>query len=123
MDKKVDEREIIDDTTWIFVRRFTSPVHRYPHALLLDGFDYEFCIAFDFATYKDVPRKPGCCDIAIVPLPCQDIADEGITLIANANKHGVMRLIAALGISRFDDRVKKAFYAMSSPLRADAEDA
>jgi hypothetical protein len=101
--------------TW--AKQFTRPVRGRPEHRLLDGFDHEFCLLFDFSEDPETPASKNTCDIRLAPLPTTDVLADAIQLVSNANKHGVMRLLAALGISRFDDRVKKAFYALGSVLR------
>lgn len=113
----VDEAGGGDSSLMKFVRRFTRPVRRRPHHLLLDSFDHEFCIIFNFETDPETPESIGTCDIEIVPLPSDDILADAFRVVDNANKHGVLRFLAALGIQRFDDRVKSAFYEMTNPLR------
>jgi len=106
-----------DDGLYKFVKTFTRPVRRCPRHLLLDSFDFEFCIVFNFSPSPEDPKADGTCDIHIVPLPSQDVLADGVRLVANANRHGVMRFLAALGIQRFDDKTKAAFYEMTNPLR------
>lgn len=101
------------------VKTFTRPMRGRPDHLILDGFDHEYFLMFDFGPDPENPKfREGNCDIELVPLPADDFIAESLRLVSNANKFGVMRLLAALGLDRFDDKVKTAFYASSNPLRA-----
>lgn len=100
------------------VRTFARPIHGRPTQLILDGFDSEFFIRFDFDDDPDTPEAKGTCDILIASPMSDDHLAESIRLVANANKFGVMRFLAAIGIGRFNDKVRSAFYATSNPLRA-----
>lgn len=88
-----------------------------PQRLILDDFDTSFFITFDFEENPEDPESVGKCDIGVVPLPCDDILADCVWLIHNANKHGVLRFLAAIGIQRFGEKVKTAFYASTNPLR------
>lgn len=100
------------------VKTFTRPMRGRPKQLLLDGFDHEYFIRFDFDECPETPAAKGTCDILISPLSSDDHVADSIRLVANANKFGVMRFLAAIGIDRFDEKVKTAFYQTSNPLRA-----
>ena len=100
------------------VRSFARPMRCKPTQLILDGFDSEFFIRFDFDDDPDTPEAKGTCDILIASIRSDDHLAESIRIVANANKFGVMRFLAAIGISRFNDKVKTAFYTSSNPLRA-----
>lgn len=103
-----------------FVKGFTRPMRGRPTQLILDGFDSWFFIRFDFDEDPETPEAKGTCDILIVPLRSDDYLADAIRIVWNANKHKVMRFLAAIGIERFDNKVKTAFYASTNPLRADA---
>jgi hypothetical protein len=115
---KVDGDDQGNRQLFKFLKSFTRPVRRRPTHLLLDGFDHEFCILFNFETDPEMTdEQRGTCDIEIVPLPTNDVVADGVRLVANANRYGVLRFIAAIGVSRFDNKVKTAFYASTNPLR------
>ncbi len=101
-----------------YVKQFARPMRGRPERLILDGFDSQCFILFDFEADPETPESLGTCDIGVVPLHCGDYSlDDVIWLVSNAKLHGVMRFLAALGIQRFDDKVKTAFYSMTNPLR------
>ncbi len=100
------------------VRTFTRPKRGKPNHLILDSFDHEYYLIFDFDEDPEEPKTIGTCDICLVPLMTADPVADTVCLVSCANKFGVMRMIAALGLDRFDERVKAAFYQSSNPLRA-----
>ena len=100
------------------VKTFTRPMRGYKDRFLLDGFDSAFYIVFDFEDDPETPASAGTCDIGVVSLWALSDPPETVWLVSNANKFGVMRFLAAIGIQRFSDKVKTAFYASSNPLRA-----
>lgn len=97
--------------------RFTRPKRGYPWRRILDGFGADFFIVFDYEDCPEFPNTIGKCDIQIVPLQSDDYLADAITVVSDADRYGVLRFLAALGISRFDDRVKSAYYELSNPLR------
>lgn len=101
-----------------FVKRFARSMRGRPERFILDGFDHEFYIVFNFEECPESPESVGTCDIHVVPLAAEDSLAAAIRVVADANKFGVMRFLAAIGIKRFNDRVKSAFYQTSNPLRA-----
>jgi hypothetical protein len=105
-------------TTLEYVRQFTRPMRKHPDRLILDGFGAEFFLVFNFEECPELsPELAGTCDIMLVPLNAEDYLGDAIRVVANANKHGVMRFLAALGIQRFDEKTKAAFYAGNTILR------
>lgn len=102
------------------IATFTRPMRGHPTRLILDGFGADFFILFDTEEDPESPSTIGTVNIAVCPLLADDFLADSICLVMNANKFGVMRFLAAMGISRFDDRVKTAFYQTSNPLRAKA---
>lgn len=111
-----------DLMTWLgsFCRKRRTEKHHF----VLDGFDSEFCVVFDCEDVEEPDEYPatiGTCDILIEPLPHRSpdpIADR-TCIVSNANKHGVIRFLAALGIRRFKKEVKTAFYELGGPLRGE----
>jgi len=103
--------------SWVstFAKRKRPAQHHY----LIDGFDHEFYLLFDFDECEEAETK-GTCDILAVLLQPLEAQGTKVTLVSNANKHGIMRLLAALGIHRFNEKVKAAFYSLGGPLRAEA---
>jgi len=81
---------------------------------VLDGCDPEFYLIFDTSVDPETPASHGSVDVLV----CQLHSDKPCRIIANAKEHGVMRLLFALGISRFSEQTKQVLYAMSNPLRA-----
>ncbi len=113
----VDETNQGDRALFEFVKSFTRPVRSRPNHLLLDCFDTWFCLLFDFDPCPEYPESIGKCDIEFVPLPTNDVIADGFVVVSNADKFGVMRMLAAIGVDRFDDKVKTAFYQTTNPLR------
>lgn len=99
-----------------WVRTFTKPVRNRPRQLALDGFDSEFFLQFDFEEDPETPASAGTCDVTLVPLVHDDRIS--VRLLANADKRRVLRLLAALGISRFNEATRAAFYQAHSILRS-----
>lgn len=99
---------------WIgrFARKRRTEACHY----VLDGFNAEFCIVFDCTICTDDPR-PGTCDVLFEPLRGEDPIAQRFRVVANASKHGVMRMLAAIGIAEFSKETKAAFYELSNPLR------
>lgn len=81
---------------------------------ILDGFDGEFYLRFDVSTDTDDP-KPHACDILIAKV---GESGYGIRLVRDAKEMGVLRLLFALGISRFSDSTRIAAYEMNGVIRA-----
>ena len=97
-----------------WVASFASRKHADRHKYTIDGIDSEFCIVLDCNHDTDQPEiMAKTCDILI-----EGNCDSEYTfrLVPDADKHGVMRFIAAIGIARFDDKVKSAFYATTQPV-------
>lgn len=105
-----------------WVSSFTSRKHVNRSKYTIDRIDPAFCIVLDCSIDTDDPDlSANTCDI-LIERNCD--SDESIRLVANATKYGVMRFIAALGLNRFDDRVKNAFYGVTEPiLRTDNDPA
>lgn len=74
-------------------------------------------LLFDFSHDPETPDAQYTCDILLVPLPDEDPIAEAMRLVANVNRNGVLRLLAALGIERFPQAVKTAFYESTNPVR------
>lgn len=100
-----------------WLRSFTRPMRGHPKQLILDGFSADFFLKFDVEEDQETPESIGTCDIAIVPLMAADQLADAIHLVSNANKYGVLRLLSALGVQRFNEKTKKAFYGSFSVLR------
>jgi hypothetical protein len=103
-----------------WIKTFARPKRCHPDEFIVDGFGASFYLLLDCTDVEEPEENPetvGKCDILIVPVMSDDQPAHSICVVDNASKFGIMRFIAALGISRFDDKVKKAFYSMSSPLR------
>lgn len=83
---------------------------------ILDEFDSEFYLIFDTADDPETPTSIGTVDI-LIQKTGESPFDPSIRIVADANMHGVMRVLAALGIQRFNDKVKTAYYQMGNPLR------
>lgn len=97
-----------------WIASFTAKKHADRHKYTIDGFDAEFCIVFDCSLDTDNPELSSkTCDILVERITD---SEETIRLVADANKHQVMRFIAAIGITRMNDKVKKAFYATTQPV-------
>ena len=90
-----------------------------PRKYVLDGFDGDFCLVFDCEDDPETPEAAGRCDILYEPLPHRspDYVADRCRIVSNANKHGVMRMLAALGIQRFNEKAKAAYYELANPLR------
>ncbi len=99
------------------VKAFTRPLRGRPDHLILDSFDHEYFLIFNFEPDNENPKALGTCDIELVPLLAEDYLAESYRLVADANKHGIMRLLAALGVERFSDKVKEFYYANNNSLR------
>lgn len=94
-----------------FVKLFCRKMRHQEHKFILDGFDSEFYFIFDCEIDPELPSKyRDTCDILLVPIGSKDSLASAIRIVANANKFGVMRMLTAIGINRFDAKVKKAFY-------------
>lgn len=91
-----------------FVQRFTRPVRGRPRHLLLDSFDFEFCVVFNFDDSPEDPEAAGTCDIQVVHLPTNDVLADSIRLIANADKGRVIAFLDVLGLDRFSHSVRIA---------------
>jgi hypothetical protein len=101
-----------------WVASFTSRKHLNRQKYTIDRIDPHFCIVLDCSHDTDNPElSANTCDIIIERLTeCVSDEEEPLRLVADADKHGVMRFIAAIGISRFDDKVKSAFYEVTQPV-------
>jgi hypothetical protein len=105
-----------------WIKTFARKVRRDDKRFIVDGFDSAFYLLLDCTEVEEPENYPatvGTCDIYVVPLICDDWEEQKIRLVANANKFGVMRVIGAIGISRFSAKVKKAFYEGTNVLRTD----
>lgn len=85
----------------------------------LDGFDEEFYLVFDTTAIEEHPND-GTASIYITrvgePPRCNDV--DHFRIVANANHYGIMRMMAAIGIQRFSEQTKTAYYRINNPLRA-----
>ena len=88
----------------------TLGCHRTGNKYVLDGFDTFFYLIFDTAMDLDAP-KPGTCDI-LVSRPGESPHESSayMRLVADAKPSGVLRFLAALGISRFPQKTQEWFY-------------
>lgn len=85
----------------------------------LDGFDREFYLAFDAEECPENPEFKGTCDVYIVPVGEPPACAARIRLKENCTQVHVFRLLTAMGIERFSETTKTAFYGswMANPLR------
>lgn len=97
-----------------WIKGYARPMRGKPNRFIVDEFDTEFYIILDCEDDPESPESNGLCDVLIVPLIGNG---ETVRLKANCDKYGIMRIFAALGIGRFNIKVKTAFYEMSNPLR------
>lgn len=110
-------------TDWLktFCRQRRTEKQKY----VLDGFSPDFVLVFDCEDDPETTEAATTCDILIERTPHTAPAGEHVAsrfrIVANANKHGVMRMLAAIGIREFPDHVKKAFYELANPLRCQTE--
>lgn len=109
----VDETGKADESLFEWVKRFARPMRCHPRQLTLGEFDHEFFLIFDF---EESPEATRTCDIKIVGI-WEDYLADCLRIVANANKYGVMRMLAAIGIEKFSDETKAAFYELNNPLR------
>ena len=87
---------------------------------VLDGIDPEFCLYFDADECLDNPDAVGTVDV-LLGFPSHP-EYERVRILADANEPKVMRLLFALGVSRFSDKTKRVLYSMSNPLRDPSHD-
>lgn len=116
-----EKQDLID---WI--KTFARPKRSRPDQFILDGFGASFYLLLDCTDVEEPEQYPqtiGKCDILVVPVNSDDPPAHSICVVDNANKHGIMRFLAAIGIQRFSDKVKKAFYEGSNPLRCPPSEA
>lgn len=67
-------------------------------------------IWFDAELDADDP-KPGTCDIHTQKCDtATDDFDSGICVVANANRHGVLRFLGAIGVNNLPEKARKAYY-------------
>lgn len=98
---------------------FTRPMRGHPTRLILDGFCADFFILFDVEEDPETPSTIGTVNIAVCRLLADDFLADSLCLVMNADKFGVMRFLAAIGIQRFDEKTKAWFYSLGSVLRTD----
>lgn len=79
---------------------------------ILDGFDPQFFLEFDLEEGGEI----GTADVLIVDL--QEKA-EPIRIMSDAKRHGIMRLLFAMGVDRFSEQTRKVLYEMSNPLKGE----
>ncbi len=103
-----------------WVKKFAWRRRPEPNQYILDGFGGSFYIRFDFDDCDDRPTSLDTCDILVERVTDDDPVAGAICLVNDANKHGIMRFLSALGISQFGDEVKAAYYEMSNPLREES---
>lgn len=85
---------------------------------VIDGFDHGFYLAFDAEDDLESPEFSGTCDVYLAEPGVHPIeAVNRIRIRANCKQHHVMRLLAAIGIERFSDATKTAFYNWNQVLR------
>ena len=96
--------------------------HRGPSGMtdwwVLDEFDHEFYLGFNFEDDPETPEARYTCDIHLcyVGSSPQDSKDS-FRVFANARGHHVLRFMFALGVSRFSEQTKKAMYAHHGVIR------
>jgi hypothetical protein len=113
----MDEKEQL--IAWL--KTFARKVRGEPDRFTIDEISSDFYLLLDCTTVEEpdeYPETVGKCDIYVVPLNHRDWEAEKLRVVENANKHGIMRFFAALGIDRFPKKVKCAFYETTSILRA-----
>lgn len=98
---------------------FTRPMRGHPSRLILDGFNMDYFILFDVEEDPESPETAGTVNIAVCRLFAEDKLADSINIVTNANKFGVMRFLAAIGIQHFDQKTKAWFYSLGSVLRTD----
>lgn len=114
----------MESKNYEWVKRFSRPWRSRPGYLILDCFDINFFLLFDFTDVsEEFPETTGTCDIHVVPISSDDFLSDAIPIVSNADKFGIMRLLSALGVDRFDDKVKAVYYELSNPLRDTTEQA
>lgn len=100
-----------------WVKKFAWRKRPEPNQYILDGFGEAFYIRFDFDDCPDTPASLDTCDILVEPVNSDDPVANAICLVSNANKHMIMRFLAALGVHRLGNKAVSAYYEMSNPLR------
>jgi len=82
------------------------------HRYIIDGLEnYEdWYLWFDVDLDEDDP-KPGTCDIHIQECGTSvKDADDGFRVVKDANRYGVLRFLAAIGVSHLPEKSRKAYY-------------
>ena len=100
--------------------RFLSELgcRRRGDRFILDGFDNEFYLMFDLSADPENQESIGTVDIYVSEVGEVPSNREGkIRLVQDANRFGVMRMLSAIGIQRFSDATKTAYYKLGNPLR------
>lgn len=96
------------------------------HRYIIDGMLHheDWYIWFDVALDDDDP-KPGTCDIHIQKCgtPISD-AGNGFRMVKNANRHGVLRFLGAIGVSNLPEKARRAYYqfGVMNPLRVESQE-
>lgn len=95
------------------------------HRYIIDGLEnYEdWYLWFDAELDEENP-KPGTCDIHLQRIGTSPKdADSGFRVVADAKYYGVLRFIAAIGVSNLPEKSRKAYYEVNlSPLRTEFEE-
>lgn len=81
-------------------------------AFILDGFSPDFYLIFGVENSGEL----GTVDV-FVAHPEEPNQRGRIMLRSGCHRQHVMRILAAVGVSQFDERVKRVFYNFTNPLR------
>lgn len=113
MDDETDIAPVVALLKAMGCRERNTSLSRY---FILDGFDNEFYLVFDASEDEEEPSSKGKVDILVAHIGSHPHDSESkMRVVTNASKQGIMRFMFAIGVSRFDEQVRKALYA--SPLR------
>lgn len=108
----------MDSDCLAFVRAFARPMRLKPDHLILDGFDGDYFLIFNFEPADECPDAEGTCDINLVPLDSDDYLADQYRLAIDADRDSVIRLLDALGLHRFSDSVRAAVAIATAPTEA-----
>lgn len=98
----------MDSECFKFVQSFTRPMRCRPDHLILDGFDIDYFLIFNFEPAPECPDAEGTCDINLVPLESEDFLADQYRLVIDADQDAVIRFLDAMGLHRFSSDVRSA---------------
>lgn len=91
---------------------------------VLDEFSADCYLVFDLQPCPELPEHVGTVDLFLArPLSLPHDSETRILAASNLKRHGVMRFLFAMGICQFNEKTRKALYAMSNPLRTGSSNA